>query len=109
MGYSILQIRDILRAELVCESDLKYSQAKQLLIDSRNLSEPVGVMFIALKTSNNDGHRFINELYEKGVRIFLVNIEYEINITYGDAAFIKVKDPLELHCRTINIRSPKAI
>ena len=46
-----------------------------LLIDSRRLIRPEGTLFIALVTSRNDGHQFIGELYEKGVRIFLVSSE----------------------------------
>ena len=94
MEYSILQIRDILKAELIGNSSFKYLPVKQLLIDSRNLAEPTGVLFIALKTANNDGHRFIKELYEKGVRLFLVNSDYEGTEIFTEAVFIKVKDTL---------------
>ncbi len=66
----------------------------QLLIDSRTLAEPEGVMFVALKTANNDGHRFIKELYEKGVRLFMVNNEFEDATLCVDATFIRVPDTL---------------
>ena len=94
MAYSISQITSTLKAELTCETSLKDTPVNQLLIDSRTLAEPNGVMFVALKTKHNDGHRYIKELYGKGVRIFLVNKEYENTNAYSRAAFIKVPDTL---------------
>lgn len=43
-----------------------------LLTDSRELDEPAGTLFFAIKTSGNDGHRYIKDLYSKGVRNFVV-------------------------------------
>jgi alanine racemase len=43
-----------------------------LLIDSRRLIHPEGTLFIALMSSRNDGHRYIEELHGKGVRCFMV-------------------------------------
>jgi Alr-MurF fusion protein len=95
MTYSISQISKILQAELTGILSVKELPVKQLLIDSRSLAEPHGVMFIALKTANNDGHRFIKELYEKGVRCFLVNKGFNEISPYQDAAFIQVPDTLK--------------
>ena len=94
MAYPVSQIAIILNAELTGNLSAKDSLVKQLLIDSRTLAEPEGVMFVALKTPNNDGHRFIKELYGKGVRIFLVNADYAKANDFKDASFIKVKDTL---------------
>lgn len=66
----------------------------QLLIDSRTLASPEGVIFIALKTTNNDGHKFIEELYQKGVRIFLISNLLQNMDKCPEAAFIKVNDTL---------------
>ena len=46
---------------------------KEILIDSRRLIHPEATLFIALVTDRNDGHRYIKELYRKGVRNFLVS------------------------------------
>src|ERR1700679_3756221 len=94
MAYPISQIANILKAELTGNLSAKDSTVKQLLIDSRALAEPAGVMFVALKTANNDGHRFIKELYEKGVRIFLVKADYSNIHDFSEAVFIKVNDTL---------------
>ena len=46
---------------------------KEILIDSRRLIHPESTLFIAIVTERNDGHRYIDELYKKGVRNFLVS------------------------------------
>ena len=45
---------------------------KQLLIDSRKLMAPIGAVFFAIDGVHHDGHAYINELYNRGVRIFIV-------------------------------------
>ncbi|MGA3014108.1 MAG: bifunctional UDP-N-acetylmuramoyl-tripeptide:D-alanyl-D-alanine ligase/alanine racemase [Bacteroidales bacterium] len=78
---------------------------KEILIDSRRLIHPEATLFIALVTDRNDGHRYINELYRKGVRNFLVSTlptqngttqetNYENESVSQDANFILVKDTL---------------
>jgi Alr-MurF fusion protein len=94
MAHRISEIATILKAELIGTSSIKELPVTQLLIDSRTLAEPTGVMFVALKTATNNGELFIKELYEKGVRIFLVNEDYKETAAYGDAAFILVKNTL---------------
>jgi len=44
-----------------------------LLIDSRRLISPEHCLFIALVSDRNNGHQYIGELYEKGVRNFLIS------------------------------------
>jgi Alr-MurF fusion protein len=66
------------------------------LADSRNLADPSGVIFIAIKTGKNNGHKFIPELIEKGVTSFLIQ-ENEIKTEeYKDTniSFIVCPDPL---------------
>jgi len=43
-----------------------------LLTDSRRLINPKASVFFAIKGEKRDGHSFIKELYEKGVRDFVV-------------------------------------
>lgn len=44
-----------------------------LLTDSRSLCFPEQTLFFALRTRRNDGHRYIPELYQRGVRSFVVD------------------------------------
>ncbi len=47
-----------------------------LLTDSRFLSQPSKTLFIAIKGERHDGHLFIKELMEKGVKSFIVSEEW---------------------------------
>jgi len=73
-----------------------------LLIDSRSLIHPDGCLFIALVSERNDGHKYIPELFEKGVRNFLVSaLPQDLpsggkqDDPYPGAAFILVEDTLK--------------
>ncbi len=65
-----------------------------LLTDSRLLTFPSQTLFFALKTERNDGHKYIKELYEKGVKCFVIsdyNEEFDI---MSDALFFRVPNVL---------------
>jgi alanine racemase len=47
-------------------------EVKTLLTDSRKLGTPEGVVFFAISGSHNNGHAYIEALYLKGVRQFVV-------------------------------------
>jgi alanine racemase len=66
-----------------------------MLTDSRSSGAGRDVFFIALRGPNHDGHRFISTLYDRGVRLFLVDtLPDDIDIING-ATFVKVEDTLE--------------
>ncbi|UYZ61870.1 bifunctional UDP-N-acetylmuramoyl-tripeptide:D-alanyl-D-alanine ligase/alanine racemase [Hymenobacter weizhouensis] len=46
---------------------------QQLLLDSRRVGQPGGALFFALRGPQHDGHRYLPELYERGVRLFVVD------------------------------------
>lgn len=48
------------------------TEASVLLTDSRFVSQPDHSIFFAIKGERHDGHQFIEELYQKGVREFVV-------------------------------------
>ena len=52
-------------------------------------------MFFALKTKRNDGHRYIDDLYSRGVRNFVVSVFPEDVAHYNDANFLRVPDTLK--------------
>ena len=54
-------------------------EAGSVVTDSRSLSCELGrdPMFVALRGANHDSHRFIREMYDRGVRAFLVEHEVE--------------------------------
>ena len=69
MIYSIEKVTSLLGAH-------RYGNAATtisfLLTDSRSLSFPEETLFFALKSERNDGHRYLKDLYKRGVRNFVV-------------------------------------
>ncbi len=86
MGYSVAEICKAAGADLCSFPPLlsyrENAGIENILIDSRTLFNPERTMFIALVTSKNDGHRYIEELFRKGVRVFLVNREFSNEFTH---------------------------
>ncbi len=76
-------------------ANVKNTIIKSVLTDSRSLACTEGIMFAALQTEVNDGHKYIPELYNQGVRIFLVeNMPHDID-TMSDAFFIQVSSVID--------------
>lgn len=63
-----------------------------LLTDSRTLSEADGTLFFAIPTKRNSGIRYINGLYQRGVRNFIVPADFAAD--YHDANIWRVDDVL---------------
>ncbi len=71
-------------------------EVHQLLIDSRSLSAPVGVLFVAIPGERHDGHTYIADLYTRGVRAFIITKENEKHVTEcSEASFVIVDDALQ--------------
>lgn len=69
---------------------------EHLLIDSRSLSSPDDVLFVAIPGERHDGHKYIDELYNRDVRAFLITKANEKLIEeYASASFIVVDDALK--------------
>ena len=96
MKYSIEKITTLMGARRIGNAD---AQIRWLLTDSRSLCFPEETLFFALKTSRNDGHRYIEDLYRRGVRNFVVSMEIEnrksVNRKFPNANFLVVPSPLE--------------
>lgn len=68
----------------------------QVAIDSRNILQPDQSLFVALNGAKFDGHDFVEEVFEKGVRVYLVRNEYKPDPSLlSFACFLKVKEPLQ--------------
>ncbi|HEY8513717.1 MAG TPA: bifunctional UDP-N-acetylmuramoyl-tripeptide:D-alanyl-D-alanine ligase/alanine racemase [Cyclobacteriaceae bacterium] len=65
-----------------------------LLVDSRKLILTQGAVFFAIRGERYDGHRFIPELYDAGIRQFVVGAD--VNLTrLPEANVIRVARPLD--------------
>jgi len=92
MIYSISEISNILGLKSKFPDNVFISR---LLTDSRSLSYPSETLFFALKTKNNDGHKFVRELYELQVRNFVVEKMLPGWEEMKDANFLVVKNALK--------------
>ena len=89
MTYSIVKIATLIGARRYGSTDANIGW---LLTDSRSLCFPEQTLFFALRTKRNDGHKYIDDLYRRGVRNFVVeSLPAEV---YPDANFLKVPSPL---------------
>jgi len=100
MNYSIEKITTLIGARRIGTAD---AEIRWLLTDSRSLCFPEETLFFALKTQRNDGHQYIEDLYRRGVRNFVVNGEWLTSILqssnssilkWSDANFLVVPSPL---------------
>lgn len=66
-----------------------------ILTDSRSLCFPEETLFFALKTKRNDGHKYIYDLYTRGVRNFVVSDLPEKPSECKDANFLVLDRPLK--------------
>ena len=63
-------IASLVGAQIVGEGTF---DVEWILTDSRSLCFPETTMFFALRTERGDGHRYVRDLYERGVRVFVVS------------------------------------
>lgn len=93
MNYPISEVVGILKGEIP-GGKLTETTVRDILIDSRKLISAENTLFFALVTKRNDGHRYIQELYQKGLRNFVVSSVPEKMEDFPGANFIRVKNTL---------------
>lgn len=91
MSYNIETIAKLIGAKCIGTNK---SRIDWLLIDSRSLCFPEETLFFALQSKRNDGHKYISDLYARGVRNFVV-AELPSLENYSDANFLVVANPLK--------------
>ena len=92
MSISIENITNLLNAKRIGSAD---AHIDWMLTDSRSLCFAEETLFFALKTKRNDGHKYIPELYERGVRNFVVSDLPQNMEAYADANFLQTDSPLK--------------
>jgi alanine racemase len=91
MKYSISKICSIIQATAIINNDVVI---EHLLIDSRKIVFPATSLFFALSGPRRDGHDYIPEVYERGIRCFVVHKNFDAS-SYHNAVFLEVNDVLE--------------
>ena len=93
MTYTIEKITTLIGAHHYGENA---ADVAFILTDSRSLCFPEETLFFALQTNRNDGHKYIPELYQRGVKNFVVtDVPADRAETYPDANFLKVSNTLK--------------
>ena len=88
MNYTIEKITTLIGARRYGNSELN---VRYLLTDSRSLCFPEETLFFAIRSERNDGHRYIPDLYHRGVRNFVVeDLPDTWQQDFPDANFLKV-------------------
>ena len=75
--YTLTEIAESISAERIGNHEEEISY---LLTDSRSLTFPESSLFFAIKTQRNNGHKYIDTLYSRGVRAFVVEQVPENNL-----------------------------
>ena len=92
MKYSIEKVTTLIGARRYGHSE---GNIRWLLTDSRSLCFPEETLFFALKTQRNDGHRYVGDLYRRGVRHFVVEqVPEHYDTVYPEADFLRVPHTL---------------
>ncbi len=89
----MLSLYDI--KEILGTGDLNEVQNRVInewVIDSRRISHPTQAIFVALAGEVRDGHDFIEDAYQKGIRVFLISESVDIG---DDAVTFVVDDTLK--------------
>lgn len=92
MSSSIEEISTVIGAQRIGNAA---ASIDWILTDSRSLCFPEETLFFALKTKRNDGHKYIPDLYSRGVRNFVVSDVPENLANYPGANFLQVAQPLK--------------
>lgn len=93
MSYSLEKVTALIGAHRFGTAE---GQVDWLLTDSRSLVFPETTLFFALHTARNDGHRYIPDLYRRGVRNYVVDtLPVNWEMAYPDANFLRVVSPLK--------------
>lgn len=80
MGYTIEEIQPVIKGEFVLRES-GGAPIEHLLIDSRKVISPESSLFFAIQTERNDGHNYLKDVYDKGVRNFVINKKSSVSVS----------------------------
>ncbi len=89
--YTMEEIAAMVSGELIINAPLD-DRVSDLITDSRKINHTSGSLFFAIAGERHDGHRFIGDLFNEGVRNFVITERDSINGFAGN--FILVDDSL---------------
>ena len=92
MKVSIKNIAKQIKGTIKGNESLSFSS---LITDSRAAVNSSDALFIALKSKRNDGHNFIKNLYERGLRCFMISDKKLDTKEFPEACFLIVENTLD--------------
>lgn len=90
MSYTVKEIAHVINAGIVGNPDFT---VRHIVTDSRTLASPESSLFIAIRGERHDGHLFVHDLFQHGMRCFLTD-ELFTGFENG-AVYLVVEDTLE--------------
>lgn len=90
--YSLDEISMVVNGRIIGTGSMEFSQ---ILTDSRKLNLSGTTLFVAIMGERHDGHAYLSDMYEKGVRSFIVSEKPTNLAVFKDAGFLLVSDTLE--------------
>lgn len=90
MPYSFIKISEILKSPILGQGNHE-KVIEHVLYDSRKLIFPSTTLFFAITGEQNNGHDYIQDLYDKKVFTFIISEDVKTQL-FPDALFIKVPD-----------------
>lgn len=90
MNYKLSEIASITGSSLQGADML----VDNILFDSRNVNPAEGSLFMAVSGRNHDGHNYIEEIYSRGVRAFLVERDYDAG-RFPKAGFVVAENTVD--------------
>ena len=91
-GYRIEDFKNIISGSFLQRAD--QATINHIITDSRKFEFRDGSVFFALSGMRRDGHSYLQEMYRKGVRIFVVSTQLGIPIL-KNATIIAVENTVE--------------
>lgn len=91
INISLDRLAAVLGADLVSTTN---QVIDSVAFDTRKLVSPQQTVFFALQGEFRDGHDFIADALEKGIRVFVVRKDFALK-TPADAVFFRVENPLQ--------------
>lgn len=109
MTYHIPDIADMVQGKWVHQSGLAESYPVQhLLTDSRKIIYPETSLFIAIHGAQRDGHTYLKEVYDAGVRNFLVernrdhSLPADVNVIVVEDTLTALQQLVTIHRKTLS-------
>lgn len=93
MEFKIEALRDSLQAEITTKNQPKSIVVDRVSIDSRSRQNDGRTLFFALNGKNHNGHQYIKELIQQGVKYFVVSTDIDF-VLDTDVVVFKVQDTL---------------